>query len=74
MPDSIKTKIQGEIESATLCDSCALADVSCPVYPQVTQTCVVYRPKLGEIIVDCQCPAKDEPCRDCDRCMMKEMR
>jgi hypothetical protein len=31
-----------ENSEPTLCDTCSLADVSCPVYPRVTITCVEY--------------------------------
>lgn len=31
------------IANSTLCDTCKQADVSCPIYPQITQTCVEYR-------------------------------
>lgn len=27
----------------SLCNTCKQADVSCPIYPQITKTCVEYR-------------------------------
>lgn len=33
---------------ATLCDTCRKADVSCPIYPQVTLSCVEYS-KFGPL-------------------------
>ena len=34
-------------DDKTLCDTCKKADVSCPIYPQVTQACVEYRTEVG---------------------------
>lgn len=33
--------------NCSLCNTCKQADVSCPIYPQITQTCVEYRKDIG---------------------------
>lgn len=58
LPAEEVERISREVASASLCDSCAKADVSCPVYPAPLSTvsCVEYVSSLREQIAEAKEP------------------
>lgn len=57
-----------QAEQATLCASCARADVNCPIYPQQTASCVEHRPssqqQAAPVAAQCRFEGEEEwsPC------------